>query len=452
MVERKPGPVKPPVIDLTARDTTAAGPSRPAETPMAPPQAHSAEPETAKADTATPGATTPEPAGAEGAKPESLKPEPTRPEPAKPAPPKAETAPPRPGSTPRLTAAAPAGNFAWPTVIAGAMAGAVLGTALTYLLLMNGLLPVGVGANGDRVAILENRLQQSDDTSRAAIATLTERLDGFENQLNARTAPTASNTGAADIATIKTDLAALAQRVDGLNPGGQSADLTALQQAIAGLRSDVDAVKQETASTDSKIADLGGTVTAAQAQLGALKANAADAANAPAAQLPLLLSTLETAFDTGRPFAVPLQRLPQVAPDVAVPADLAGRAEAGLRRPDLLAQDFSTVLPEMLHESPGTPDADWQQQTFDWLKSQLALRPSGEIAGTTPEALTSQLEAAMERRDYTEAAKLFSALPQPMRQAAEAVISDVTAHAQAEALLEALRAKALTPATTGTAQ
>jgi hypothetical protein len=100
-----------------------------------------------------------------------------------------------------------------------------------------------------------------------------------------------------------------------------------------------------------------------------------------------------------------------------------------------------TILAGRAAESTG----DWGKDAIEWVKGLLALRPSGEMDGDTPEAIVSRLEAAVERHDFIAAAALLDQLPAPMQTAAGEVATSIRAYADGETFLAALRAQALAP-------
>lgn len=405
MAERNTGPVKPPVLDLSARDTT----QRPEEAP---------KPET-KPDTKS------------EAKPE-----------ARPA------SKPEAGSKPGAPAAE--SGFHWAPALTGIIGGAILGTAITYGLLAWGVVPQPTPQTDPRIAALEKRLADASESSQATINTLTQRFSTLQNDFNARLE--AANEAVAalkaqapatvpDLTDFKAQLDALNARVESLGSGaGEAADTA--------LSGDVEAMRQGLADLSGKLGTLEDKVGTADSKIAELSAEAQKAPELPAVQLPLLLSSLESAFDSGRPFATELEGLKAIVPGAVVPTSLSERAAQGLTRPDEVTRQFEAVLPDMLAATPGKPDADWTEAGLDWLKSMLAFRPAGEISGTTPEAIASQLEAAVARRDYGAATALLSALPEPMRAPAATVSVEIAAHADADALLQSLRAQALAPAGT----
>jgi hypothetical protein len=130
-------------------------------------------------------------------------------------------------------------------------------------------------------------------------------------------------------------------------------------------------------------------------------------------------------------------------PDAAVPTDIANGAITGLARPDVIAAKFQAVLPAMLAGRPASAGAGWQDGALDWLRSAIALRPTGEMAGDTPEAVVSRLEGAIARRDYAAAETLVMALPQPMQAAAGEVPTLLHSQAEAAKFVETLRTQAL---------
>src|SRR5262249_47131953 len=146
----------------------------------------------------------------------------------------------------------------------------------------------------------------------------------------------------------------------------------------------------------------------------------------PAVKLPLLLSSLETAFAGGKPFQTELAALAGIAPSVTVSAALENAAPTGLSRPDTLLQKFEAGLPQIL-AAREINSGDWTANAIDWAKSLLALRPADEEQGTSPEAIASRLEGAMTRRDYTAAEELLTQLPAAMQQAAAPVAPDIAA-------------------------
>jgi len=281
-----------------------------------------------------------------------------------------------------------------------------------------------------------------DATTSDLVARLTA-LEGGLDELRASTPPPVDTTA------IEARLRTLTSRVDAIAAGASSADAGAmaenigdLEQALAALTTEVDALKTGAADT--------GALTALETEVAALKTQMEEAAAEPepepvtATSLDVVIPGLESAFATGRPFATELASLAAEQPPVVVDAALSVRAGTGLVRPDLLDQQFAAAVPAMLEAKP-VPAGDWQRSAGDWIASLLAIRPAGEVEGDGPDAVVSRLEGAMSRHDYAAASALFAELPPEMVAAAGTVPADIAAHAAAVKLVADLRAKASPP-------
>lgn len=399
MADRSTGPVKPPVIDLTARNTNAKPEERPAAEP--PPQA-----------------------------------------------------PPR---RPAIEL-----NFRdtnWPLMGGVALGGAVLGTVLTYLLANAVPLPARgpelpdltpeVTAQGERLDALSaglTSLQASTTRTQVSLDATIVQLDTGLTDANAAIAELASSVAALppapDLAPIETQLRTLKAQIDAIAAGASGADAGVIAASIASLETGITSLTARLDGVDS-------TVSALRIDIDSARQSLLDHIDAtlpteigPALKLPLILSGLEGAFANGRPFETELDTLRTILPDLVVPATLSAAAVSGLVRPDTLFQRFQSVLPEILAARDTSGD-DWAQSVVDWTKSMLALRPVEEIEGDAPEAVVSRLEGAMERRDYAAAMSLLDALPQAMRDKAALITGDLRAHAEAIQLVSDLRARAL---------
>ncbi len=402
MADRSTGPVQPPVIDLTARNTNA----RPEERPP--------QPETPRTSR-------------------------------------------RPGLDFDLS------DANWPLLGGVAVAGALLGTLLTYLVANALPLPTRgpdlpdltpeLTAQGEKIDALSaslTALQQSTTKTQVSLdATIAQLDSGFASANQAIEdvrAAIPEMPAPVDLTPLETQLRTLKAQVDAIAAGASGADAGVIADSIASLETGISSLTTRLNGVDSTVAALRTDLDAARDTLSEHIEAALPNEVGPALKLPLILSGLEGAFATGRPFAAEIETLHSVLPDFAVPPTLSAAAPSGLIRPDALFQKFERALPEIL-AARDTSNADWTQSAIDWAKSILALRPAEEIEGDSPEAVISRLEAAMERRDYPAALALLNALPQPMQDQATLVGADIRAHAAASKLVADLRARALTTAT-----
>ncbi|HTN60770.1 MAG TPA: hypothetical protein VL147_04375, partial [Devosia sp.] len=278
-------------------------------------------------------------------------------------------------------------------------------------------------------------LQTVTQTAQSELAALNQRVAGLEKAGGAPVVVASTP----DLSTVEADIAALTARVDGLGQGGAAtADIDALKTNLDGLGARLDELGARVGSTE---AEMRGLETQVGETSAALAQQPADVG--AVLQLPLVLSGFEAAFATGRPYEAELAALRAAVPDAAVPTDIANGAKTGLPRPDTIASKFAAVLPAMLARRPANPDAGWQEGALDWLRSAVALRPTGELEGDAPEAVVSRLEAAIGRRDYASAQMLMQSLPQPMQAAAGEVPALLQTQAEAAKFLETLRSQAL---------
>jgi hypothetical protein len=455
MAERKPGPVKPPVIEGVARPAPAKPDPAPA-TPKPESKPEAIIPPAAKADPKP--APRPEPAKPEPAKPEVSKPEPPR------SPPNTGINKPS-GPPPSFARRPPEPEFSWPLLAGVAIGAAILGTILTYLVGNIIALPSHIPqiadpapqlvAQDERLDSLEQQLaalqtsagktQQSLDATLVQLDSgLAELRQSIEDVRGAIPAPVT-----VDLSGIEVDLKTLKSRIDALSAGVSGGDADAITQSLSTIDSNIAALTTRLDGVDGRLTAIDATSTALRTDLEATRkllndhiASALPNEIGPQLKLPLILSGLETAFASGKPFAIELQSLATILPDLVVSERLALAAPNGLIRPDALEQKFTALLPEILAARSGSK-GNWANDALDWLKSVLALRPATETEGDTPEAIASRLEGAMDRHDYQAAASLLASLPAEMRAAAGTLGADIAAHADADALVAELRTRAL---------
>jgi hypothetical protein len=250
-----------------------------------------------------------------------------------------------------------------------------------------------------------------------------------------------------DLGPIETAIKTLKAQIDAIGAGASGTDAGAIAQSLASVEQGISSVTTRLNGVDQTVGALRSDLDAARKTLSDHIDQASTNEVGPALKLPLILSGLESAFASGKPFQEELDALQVVMPTTGVPDTLKAAAAAGLSRPDALMQKFETTLPAILaaHDNAG---GDWTGNALDWAKSILALRPAEEQPGDDPEAVVSRLEGAMGRRDYAAAASLLAQLPPAMRDAAGAVAGDIEAHAAADQFVAELRGKALASAET----
>lgn len=420
MAERKSGPVKPPVIELTAREA-----EKPAAATTARGKAAAAAEADAVADTD---------------------------EPVRPAPPP----PPRPQA--RLA-------MPWSAISIATLAGGLLGAGLVYGL--GNWLPLPdqrpviadpstrLDATDSSLGEIEARLvaleEQGKRTQVSLDATITQ-LDGGLNEVRQSIAALPAATAPVDLAPLQAELKSLDDRVTAIGAGASSADATALAQTvstieagIAELRTQLASLDQRVGAADGAITTLEGEVEATQTAISSQTQTLAGTDIGPAVRLPLVVSGLESAIANGRPFAAELAGLKALLPDLAVPGPIEASATEGLPRPDAVVARFTAEVPNVLAGRAAVSTGDMGEDALEWMKGLLALRPVGEVPGDTPEAIVSRLEAAVGRHDFKAAAELLAQLPPAMQAGAGTAGADIAKLAAAEDFMVELRSRALAP-------
>ena len=333
------------------------------------------------------------------------------------------------------------GGFAF----GAALVGGVIGVAASYGLASFGLWPAPAAtpqAADPRLAQFATAIPELEtvtETTQSELATLNQRVATLE----AAPKPTGETTAAAapvDLAPVEADIAALGARLDQVAAAGAAPDgaLEAIEGDLAALGTKLDELAARVGTAEAGLRTLDTTVTATSATLAEQPSDIG-----AVLQLPLILSGFETAFATGRPYEAELGALRAAAPQAEIPTAIANAAATGLTRPDRIASRFDAVLPAILAGKPADPNAQWQDGAINWLASAMALRPTDEIEGDTPDAIVSRLVGAVERRDFASAETLMASLPEPMQAAAEEVPALIASQAEAARFLDTLRSQAL---------
>lgn len=384
MAERKKGPVKPPMIDLTARTGDAT------DSPPPTPEDDRDSPE-------------PEPVAA----PNGVR-----------------------------------STTALPLLLAAGMCGGVLGAALSLALAAAGLFPgPAPDARIETLASEVNALRAAMPPAGLDTALVALGSDVASLKSAIASLPPAEK---ADLSAITAELTALSDRLDAVAAGASSADAGAIAARLDALATSLADLDDRLTEGEAAVTALPPRLEALEATVGELSTAQLQQAERAESQAPLLLAALESAWASGRPFAAELAGLRSLDPDLALPETLAAAAETGLARPDTIGTNFRALVPALAGAIPTLADASWQDQAMGWIRGLLAIRPSGELAGDNPEAVLSRLEAAIERRDFAAAAPLFAALPAPMQAIAGDLQTQIAAWADAETFMAAQRARPAT--------
>lgn len=281
-------------------------------------------------------------------------------------------------------------------------------------------------------------LQAALDAQSKDIATLQAQLAEA-----AKLAPRlAALESGSDLAPLNEAVAGLTDRVaaiESLPQDGSSASpaaIAALGAQLAKLQSELDALKSQPAAGNAPAlaAEAEARLKEAEAQAAQMKAEAEALARAATARA--ALGRLQTALDTGAPFAA-------ILPDLGVeaPEALTAHAETGLPSLTKLQETFPEAARIALESALRADMGEsWTERAASFLRSQTGARSLTPREGSDPDAILSRAEAALATGDLTTALTELAALPEvaqtamadwrtmaEQRQAGEAALNAITA-------------------------
>ncbi len=310
--------------------------------------------------------------------------------------------------------------------------------------------------NIDSISQQLNDLPASPDNG-AELAALEESISDLNTRLNAIAAGSSSEDAAklgADISRIQADILSLPEKILAQIQADLDLQNSDLQTEIEQITSAMTVLDERLAQTIATMETNAKNISALdQASVEQISSgdiqNEQNQTQQAALYLPLALMGMETALINGQRFDTELQSLALYLPSLEIPALVDEMAINSRPLPSLIIENFNRAIPAMIAASPKDPDAGWLQQFGDNMRSLLALRPTGQTAGGQTENLVSQIEAAINRSDFSAAANLISQLPQPMVLALGELNSQILALGSANNLLDQARSLTLSQLATG---
>jgi uroporphyrinogen-III synthase len=354
---------------------------------------------------------------------------------------------PEPAHQPATTPPPPAKP--WMPALAGGVAGAaIVGVGALAMTL------AGVGRAPDRapeIAALTQRLAAAEtQAARAgaleqALARLEPRLAAGERTgaelaaLAQRVTAQAAETGGL-VTTLRGEVRGLGERIAELArapsagdgppaPGALATDVARLRQAFVALEQRVGVV--DPGPLEARVAELAAAVTRlSEAPAAAPRADRTGA-------LAIAAGALKAALDRGGPFQLELDAVRGLGVPAESIAGLAARAGTGVPSATALTDRFRGLARRMLDAA--APPAE---STLDGIMRSAArvvsVRPTGEVQGPDPAAIVARVEARLARGDLAAALAEFRSLPEAARRAAGTFADELSARAEADALVAAI--------------
>lgn len=294
--------------------------------------------------------------------------------------------------------------------------------------------------------------------------------------------PNATSTGAApaDIAALKDELAALKSAPS--TDAGLAASVEQLKRDLAGLQSSLQSGSggdaAAVAALDAKVKELEGKVTSAgvpadvteklstlesqanaagetlrqtdgrlaaiENSVSSLSGRVEQQASQPKVAAAIASAALKSAAERGGPFSAELETLAAISPDAPELASLRPFAENGVATEADLTAEFSAAADAMI--AAGTPvdeNAGLAQRLYDSAKSLVKVRPVGEVAGEDVGARVARMEVAVKAAQYDKAIAEYDGLPEAAKAAGTGYADRLKARLEAVKLIDQLVAGAM---------
>ena len=248
----------------------------------------------------------------------------------------------------------------------------------------------------------------------AKIADLDRRVTDIDGRLAALAAAPAKpaaettsalNTQTARLGRIEETLAALDRRLGGL------------EQKLSEPKTDTRAPEAPDIAATKSVNDAAARTVVAQGLLAAVQ--------------------------NGEPFAAQVAALRSLGADEKSVARLATLANGGVPTLAQLRAGFSELRPKLHPQVKVEPGATWSEKMLARLTSLVSIRPAGERAGASPEAVASRADAALARGDVATALREIRTLAPPDSAVAKDWIDAAARRVDAEADARALVASSL---------
>lgn len=260
---------------------------------------------------------------------------------------------------------------------------------------------------------------------------------------------------------LRADLAALRQSFEAADTGGASA----LEARIVDLEAKLSRLAQQDGTDAGALAALGERIAAAEAvakqagdagaesarRLGALEQTVAsltakiDAqAEQPRIALSIAAAALRSAIERGAPFGAELDTFAAIAPSLPQIDALRAHAQEGVPARTALAAEMDAAAKAMIGAAHPVPaDAGFFQRLLSSAESLVTVRPIGQVEGPGVAETVARMEVAVKDGDLSRALAEYASLPDPVRAAAAAFADKLKVRLDVEQLSEQLVAAAM---------
>jgi hypothetical protein len=197
-------------------------------------------------------------------------------------------------------------------------------------------------------------------------------------------------------------------------------------------------MQQSLAPLNARLTELDGRIAAIAKSQDELRATAGSAALAMAVQ------NLRRAVSEGKPFAGELKTLTSLASEPLEVAPLEAHRDSGLPSLAKLQRDFDASAKAAIAASRRPGDGTFTGDLLAKARSLVRVRPTGEVAGDTPEAILARAEHRLDTGNLPDALREAGKLSGPAADAMTPWLTEAKAKAAAEETLAKIEAKLMT--------
>lgn len=270
-----------------------------------------------------------------------------------------------------------------------------------------------------RVSALESSVSNAGSGSEDRLAALESKVESLASQGGGSTEASATNDAA--LKDLSDRIAALEKSLSDQQSSlqGVEGSVSSLGQKIA---SDEQSQDQTIKAIDDRLAAIEKTLEAPRQDIKVAQALAA--------------ASLKAAIDRGGPFMAELEAFASVDGDSPAIAQLRTLAASGVPSRATLLSRFPSVASAMIAAGDSGSESDG---LFDHLLSSatslVQVRPVGEVAGDSVEAIVARMETRLKNGDLQGALNEWNTLPQAAKDASQSYVNDLQARIEAEKLI-----------------
>ncbi len=295
--------------------------------------------------------------------------------------------------------------------------------------ILGGLVALLLAGSMQYAGVLPGLGQQPSAATRAELDELRQQMDAVR---------AASATAPAGGEALQQRVQALETAVSQAGQNGQSD----LEQRLAALQGELDALKSAGQAEAASASQLG-------ERLNTLETRVNQPGREQAVARALAAAALKAATERGGSFAAELQTYAQVAKDDPAVAELQAYAEKGVpTRAELTRrlQPTTTAILDAVHQP--VPGESMTDRLLSSALRVVKVRPVGDVAGDTPEAITARMEERVKNGDLKAAVAEWNSLPDAGKQASSEFKAALDARIAVEDLMNATLTRAMASAGT----